>query len=131
MELTTKWLYDLIQAKKEGRSVEFCRDTLRSHGWSLTPEDCEDYRSNFQGQIDELSVREKVLKKKLHDLLISFGLTELQISWGIGPELTKRQMKKAEKIYDELAYVLKKEMILMSFVEAVEPVRAFDGDVEQ
>ena len=119
MELTTKWLKDLIQAQKENRSVEFCRETLRSRGYSLTPEECEEYREQLKKNLDELSEQEKDLKKKLHDLLLSFGLTELQISWGMGPELTRRQIKKADKLYDELVLVMQKEMIVTSFMEAI------------
>lgn len=127
MELTTKWLKDLIQAKKEDRSVEFCRETLRERGFSLTPEDCEEYREQLKKNLDELSEQEKDLKKKLHDLLLSFGLTELQISWGMGPELTQRQIKKADKIYDELVLVLQKEAIVIEFMEALVPP---DGNSE-
>ena len=55
MELTTKWLKDLIQAKKENRSVEFCRETLRSRGYSLTPEECEEYKHGVRYRENSVS----------------------------------------------------------------------------
>jgi len=117
--MTAAWLNDLLRSIKEQRSVEFCRETLRKSGFSFTPAACSEYREELRHELSDLSVREKELKDELRALLRSYGMTDLQISWGIGPKLTKRQMRRADKIYDQLSTVWLKEMIITSFMEAI------------
>ena len=117
--MTAAWLDDLLRSIKEQRSVEFCRETLRKSGFSFTPAACSEFREELRHELSDLSVREKELKDELRALLRSYGMTDLQISWGIEPKLTKRQIKKADKIYDQLSTVWLGEMIVISFMEAI------------
>lgn len=103
--MTAAWLNDLLRSIKEQRSVEFCGETLWKSGFSFTPAACSEYREELRHELSDLSVREKELKDELRALLRSYGMTDLQISWGIGSELTKRQMRRADKIYDQLSTV--------------------------
>ena len=119
--MTAAWLDDLLRSIKEQRSVEFCRETLRKSGFSFTPAACSEYREELRHELSDLSVREKELKDELRALLRSYGMTDLQISWGIEPKLTKRQIKKADKIYDQLSTVWLEAMITGSFMEAADP----------
>lgn len=117
--MTAAWLNDLLLSIKEQRSVEFCRETLRKNGFSFTPAACSEYREELKRDLSDLSVRESDLKDQLYTLLRSYGMTDIQLSWGMGPELTKRQMRRADKIYDQLSTVWLKEMIITSFMEAI------------